>query len=148
MPLTNFYRDEILTGAHLPQRFAAYTPCFRSEAGSYGKDVRGLIRQHQFNKVELVMFRLPERSFEELEKMTSDAEEVLQRLGLPYRVVILCTGDMGFAGAKTYDLEVWMPGRKVTWRSPPAPTAWISRPGGPTSASGVSPRPSRNSSTP
>jgi seryl-tRNA synthetase len=89
----------------------AYTPCFRSEAGSYGKDIRGLIRQHQFNKVEMMVFSLPEDSFQEHEKMTSDAEEVLKRLGLPYRVVALCTGDMGFASAKTYDLEVWMPGR-------------------------------------
>jgi seryl-tRNA synthetase len=111
VPLTNFYRGEILEGVPLPQRFAAYTPCFRSEAGSYGKDIRGLIRQHQFNKVEMMIFSLPEDSFREHEKMTSDAEEVLKRLGLPYRVVTLCTGDMGFASAKTYDLEVWMPGR-------------------------------------
>ena len=111
VPLTNFYRGEILEGVLLPQRFAAYTPCFRSEAGSYGKDIRGLIRQHQFNKVEMMIFSLPEDSFREHEKMTSDAEEVLKRLGLSYRVVTLCTGDMGFASAKTYDLEVWMPGR-------------------------------------
>lgn len=111
VPLTNFYRGEILESVPLPQRFVAYTPCFRSEAGSYGKDVRGLIRQHQFNKVEMMIFSLPEDSFLEHEKMTSDAEEVLKRLGLPYRVVTLCTGDMGFASAKTYDLEVWMPAR-------------------------------------
>lgn len=111
VPLTNFYRDEILDAADLPRRFVAYTPCFRREAGSYGKDIRGLIRQHQFNKVELVSFTLPEKSYEELEKLTSDAEEVLKRLGLHYRVVVLCTGDMGFAGAKTYDLELWMPHR-------------------------------------
>jgi seryl-tRNA synthetase len=111
VPLTNLYRSEILEGAILPRRFAAYTPCFRSEAGSYGKDIRGLIRQHQFNKVEMMIFAAPEDSFKEHEKMTSDAEEVLKRLGIPYRVVALCTGDMGFASAKTYDLEVWMPSR-------------------------------------
>jgi seryl-tRNA synthetase len=112
VPLTNYYREEILEAANLPQRFVAYTPCFRSEAGSYGKDIRGLIRQHQFNKVEMMIFSLPEKSFEELEKMTTDAEEILKRLGIPYRVVALCTGDMGFASQKTYDLEVWMPSRK------------------------------------
>jgi seryl-tRNA synthetase len=112
VPLTNYYREEILEAAILPQRFVAYTPCFRSEAGSYGKDIRGLIRQHQFNKVEMMTFSLPEKSFEELEKMTTDAEEILKRLGIPYRVVALCTGDMGFASQKTYDLEVWMPARK------------------------------------
>ncbi len=112
VPLTNLYRGEILDAAELPQRFVAYTPCFRSEAGSYGKDIRGLIRQHQFNKVELMTFSLPERSFDELEKMTVDAEEVLKRLGLHYRVVVLCTADLGFAGAKTYDLEIWLPYQK------------------------------------
>ncbi len=112
VPLTNIFRNEILDAAALPQRFVAYTPCFRSEAGSYGKDIRGLIRQHQFNKVEMMIFSLPEDSFDELEKMTASAEEVLKRLGLAYRVVLLCTGDMGFASSKTYDLEVWMPGRK------------------------------------
>jgi seryl-tRNA synthetase len=112
VPLTNLYRDEILAAEKLPQRFVAYTPCFRSEAGSYGKDIRGLIRQHQFNKVELVAFTLPEKSMEELEKMTADAEEVLKRLGLHYRVVALCTADLGFAGAKTYDLEIWFPEQK------------------------------------
>ncbi len=111
VPLTNLYRNEILDAAMLPQRFVAYTPCFRSEAGSYGKDIRGLIRQHQFNKVEMMIFSLPENSFDELEMMTAAAEEVLKRLGLAYRVVVLCTGDMGFASSKTYDLEVWMPGR-------------------------------------
>jgi len=111
VPLTNMYREEILDASILPQRFVAYTPCFRSEAGSYGKDIRGLIRQHQFNKVELASFTLPEKSYEELEKITSDAEDILNRLGLCYRVVVLCTGDMGFAGAKTYDLELWMPHR-------------------------------------
>jgi seryl-tRNA synthetase len=111
VPLTNFYRGEILESAILPRRFAAYTPCFRSEAGSYGKDIRGLIRQHQFNKVEMMIFAAPEDSFNEHEKMTADAEEILKRLGLPYRIVTLCTGDMGFASAKTYDLEVWMPSR-------------------------------------
>jgi seryl-tRNA synthetase len=111
VPLTNIYREEIIEAAMLPQRFVAYTPCFRSEAGSYGKDIRGLIRQHQFNKVELMSFALPEASFDELERMTTSAEEVLKRLGLHYRVVILCTADLGFAGSKTYDLEVWMPSR-------------------------------------
>jgi seryl-tRNA synthetase len=111
VPLTNLYRNEILEGAALPTRFVAWTPCFRSEAGSYGKDVRGLIRQHQFNKVEMMIFSRPESSFDELEYMTASAEEVLKRLGLHHRVVLLCTGDMGFASAKTYDLEVWMPSR-------------------------------------
>jgi seryl-tRNA synthetase len=112
VPLTNIYRNEILESNILPQRFVAYTPCFRSEAGSYGRDIRGLIRQHQFNKVELLIFSAPERSFEELESMTEAAEEVLKRLGLAYRVVSLCTADLGFASSKTYDLEVWMPSRE------------------------------------
>ncbi len=112
VPLTNLYQDEILKAESLPKRFVAYTPCFRREAGSYGKDIRGLIRQHQFNKVELMSFSLPENSYEELEKMTSDAEEVLKRLELHYRVVVLCTADIGFSGAKTYDLELWMPFQK------------------------------------
>ena len=112
VPLTNLYQDEILKAESLPKRFVAYTPCFRREAGSYGKDIRGLIRQHQFNKVELMSFTLPEKSYEELEKMTLDAEEVLKRLGLHYRVVVLCTADLGFSGAKTYDLELWMPYQK------------------------------------
>jgi seryl-tRNA synthetase len=112
VPLTNYYRDEIIDGAILPRRFTAYTPCFRSEAGSYGKDIRGLIRQHQFNKVEMMIFSLPEKSFDELEYMTAGAEEVLKRLDLPFRTVTLCTGDMGFASQKTYDIEVWMPSRK------------------------------------
>jgi seryl-tRNA synthetase len=112
VPLTNMYREEILDPSILPRRFVAYTPCFRSEAGSYGKDIRGLIRQHQFNKVELASFTLPENSYEELEKITADAEEILKRLGLCYRVVVLCAGEMGFAGAKTYDLELWMPHRE------------------------------------
>jgi seryl-tRNA synthetase len=111
VPLTNLYREEILDAANLPQRFVAYTPCFRSEAGSYGKDIRGLIRQHQFNKIELMSFVLPENSYQELEFLTACAEIVLQRLELHYRVVTLCTGDLGFAGAKTYDLELWMPHR-------------------------------------
>jgi seryl-tRNA synthetase len=109
VPVTNLYQGEVLDGATLPQRFVAYTPCFRSEAGSYGKDTRGLIRQHQFDKVELVKFAHPASSFEELESLTHDAEEILQRLGLHYRVVILNTADMGFSSAKTYDLEVWLP---------------------------------------
>ncbi len=109
VPVTNIYQGEVLDGDALPQKFVAYTPCFRSEAGSYGKDTRGLIRQHQFDKVELVKFVHPSRSYEELELLTRDAEEILQRLGLHYRVVVLCTADMGFASAKTYDLEVWLP---------------------------------------
>jgi len=111
VPVTNIHRDEILPAEALPLNYTAYTPCFRSEAGSYGKDVRGLIRQHQFNKVELVKFTLPETSYDELERLRQDAEEVLQELGLHYRVVVLCTGDMGFAAAKTYDIEVWLPGQ-------------------------------------
>ena len=109
VPVTNLYRDETLDAAQLPIKFCAWTPCFRSEAGSYGKDVRGIIRQHQFQKVELVKFALPEDSYDELESLTHDAEVILQRLGLPYRVIVLCTGDLGFASAKTYDIEVWLP---------------------------------------
>ena len=109
VPLTNLHREETLDGAALPLKYTAYTPCFRSEAGSYGTDVRGLIRQHQFDKVELVKITRPEQSFDELEALTADAESILQRLGLPYRTVLLCTGDMGFASAKTYDIEVWLP---------------------------------------
>ena len=111
VPLTNLHRDEILDGEMLPIKYVAYTPCFRSEAGSYGKDVRGLIRQHQFNKVEMVKFTEPETSYDELEKMAENAAEVLRRLKIPYRVIELCTGDMGFGAAKTYDLEVWLPGQ-------------------------------------
>jgi seryl-tRNA synthetase len=113
VPLTNLHRDEVLDESSLPRRYTAYTPCFRSEAGSYGKDVRGLIRQHQFNKVELVHLALPETSYDQLEEMTSHAERVLQLLELPYRVVCLATGDMGFSAAKTYDLEVWLPGQSA-----------------------------------
>lgn len=113
VPLTNIYRGEVLEEDTLPQKFVAYTPCFRSEAGSYGKDTRGLIRQHQFNKVELVKFANPANSYAELESLTADAEEILQRLGLHYRVVVLCTGDMGFSSAKTYDLEVWLPSQNT-----------------------------------
>ena len=113
VPLTNLHRGEILDGRQLPLRYTAYTPCFRSEAGSYGADVRGLIRQHQFDKVELVKFTTPEQSHEELESLTSNAEEVLKRLELPYRTVLLCTGDMGFASAKTYDIEVWLPSQNT-----------------------------------
>ena len=111
VPVTNIHRKEILKEEELPIRYVSYTPCFRSEAGSYGKDTRGLIRQHQFNKVELVKFTRPEESYEELEKLTRNAEEILKRLNLPYRVVSLCTGDIGFSAAKTYDLEVWLPGQ-------------------------------------
>ena len=113
VPLTNLYREETLDAAKLPISLTAYTPCFRSEAGSYGKDVRGIIRQHQFQKVELVKFDRPEDSYEQLEKLTHDAEVVLQRLGLHYRVVALCTADLGFAAAKTYDIEVWLPGQQL-----------------------------------
>jgi seryl-tRNA synthetase len=113
VPVTNLYRDEVLDASRLPISLTAYTPCFRSEAGSYGKDVRGIIRQHQFQKVELVKFSKPEDSYAELEKLTHDAEEVLQKLGLHYRVMSLCTGDMGPSSAKTYDLEVWLPGQQL-----------------------------------
>ena len=109
VPVTNMFRDDILDGAELPLSFCAYSACFRAEAGSAGRDTRGLIRQHQFNKVELVKFAKPEESYQELEKLTNDAERVLQLLGLPYRVVALTTGDIGFSSAKTYDIEVWMP---------------------------------------
>jgi seryl-tRNA synthetase len=113
VPLTNLHREEILDGRDLPLRYTAYTPCFRSEAGSYGKDVRGLIRQHQFEKVELVKLTTPETSHDELESLTANAEEVLKRLELPHRTMLLCTGDMGFASAKTYDIEVWLPSQKT-----------------------------------
>lgn len=111
VPVTNIHRGEILNESQLPVYYTAYTPCFRREAGSHGKDVRGLIRQHQFNKVELVKFTRPEDSYAEHEKLTADAEDILQKLGLPYRVITLCTGDMGFSSAKTYDIEVWLPGQ-------------------------------------
>jgi seryl-tRNA synthetase len=113
VPVTNLYRDEVLDGARLPVSLTAYTSCFRSEAGSYGKDVRGIIRQHQFQKVEMVKFARPEDSYEQLEKLTHDAEEVLQKLGLHYRVVALSTGDISFSSAKTYDIEVWLPGQQL-----------------------------------
>jgi seryl-tRNA synthetase len=113
VPVTNLYRDEVLDGARLPISLTAYTACFRSEAGSYGKDVRGIIRQHQFQKVELVKFAHPSQSYEELEKLTRHAETVLQKLGLHYRVMSLCTADIGFSSAKTYDLEVWLPGQNL-----------------------------------
>lgn len=111
VPVTNIHRDEILPEESLPVKYTAYTPCFRKEAGSYGKDVKGLIRQHQFDKVELVKFSAPETSYDELERLTADAEDVLKMLNLPYQVVTLCTGDMGFSSAKTYDIEVWLPGQ-------------------------------------
>ena len=113
VPVTNIHRDEILSDTDLPIYYAAYTPCFRSEAGAYGKDTRGMIRQHQFNKVEMVKFTRPEDSWDELEKLTNNAEAILQALGLPYRVMTLCTGDLGFSAAKTYDLEVWLPGQSA-----------------------------------
>jgi seryl-tRNA synthetase len=113
VPVTNIHRNEIVSSDELPIKYVSYTPCFRSEAGSYGKDTRGLVRQHQFNKVELVKFCLPEDSDRELELLTEDAEEILQRLELPYRVVSLCTGDLGFSSAKTYDIEVWLPGQRL-----------------------------------
>jgi len=112
VPVTNLHRGEILDGRQLPFRYTAYTPCFRSEAGSYGADVRGLIRQHQFDKVELVKFTTPEQSYDELESLTQNAESILKRLELPYRTIVLCTGDTGFAAAKTYDIEVWLPSQK------------------------------------
>jgi len=113
VPLTNLHRGEILDGRDLPLKYTAYTPCFRSEAGSYGQDVRGLIRQHQFDKVELVKITTPDQSFDELESLTRDAEEILKRLELPYRTVLLCTGDMGFSASKTYDVEVWLPSQQT-----------------------------------
>jgi seryl-tRNA synthetase len=113
VPVTNIFMNEILEEENLPLCYTAYTPCFRSEAGSYGKDTRGLIRQHQFNKVELVKFSTPEHSYEELESLLLDAEEILQKLELPYQVVTLCTGDLGFSAAKTYDIEVWLPGQQA-----------------------------------
>jgi len=113
VPVTNLYQQEVLSIQEMPKHFVAYTPCFRSEAGSYGKDTRGLIRQHQFNKVELVKFCAPEESYAELESLLQNAEEVLKQLNLPYQVVSLCTGDLGFASAKTYDIEVWLPGQDL-----------------------------------
>jgi seryl-tRNA synthetase len=113
VPVTNIYRDEILEEEKLPVYFVAYSACFRAEAGSYGKDTRGLIRQHQFNKVEMVKFSKPESSYDELEKLTANAEEVLKRLGIPYRTVCLCTADLGFSSAKTYDVEAWLPGQNT-----------------------------------
>jgi seryl-tRNA synthetase len=113
VPLTNLHAGEIVDGRELPIKYTAYTPCFRSEAGSYGQDVRGLIRQHQFDKVELVKLATPETSYDELETLTMNAEEVLKRLGLPYRTILLCSGDMGFSSAKTYDIEVWLPSQKT-----------------------------------
>jgi seryl-tRNA synthetase len=112
VPLTNLHRGEIVDGRKLPFRYTSYTPCFRSEAGSYGADVRGLIRQHQFDKVELVKFTTPDQSYDELESLTRNAEEILKRLELPYRTMLLCTGDLGFASAKTYDIEVWLPSQE------------------------------------
>src|ERR1700723_1555821 len=111
VPVTNLYRDEVLDSARLPISLTAYTPCFRSEAGSYGKDVRGIIRQHQFQKVELVKFSRPEESYDQLERLTADAEDILRRLDLPFRTMVLSTGDIGFGAAKTYDIEVWLPGQ-------------------------------------
>jgi seryl-tRNA synthetase len=113
VPVTNLFRDETLDGDALPLKLCAFSSCFRSEAGSYGRDVRGIIRQHQFQKVELVKFARPDQSYDELEKLTADAERILQKLGLPYRTVVLCTGDMGFSSAKTYDIEVWLPGQNA-----------------------------------
>ena len=113
VPVTNLYRGEILDGRQLPLKYTSYTPCFRSEAGSYGADTRGLIRQHQFDKVELVKFATPDTSYDELEQLTANAETILQMLGLPYRTVVLCTADMGFSAAKTYDIEVWLPSQKT-----------------------------------
>ena len=111
VPVTNLFRDETLEADKLPISLCAYTPCFRSEAGSYGRDVRGIIRQHQFQKVEMVKFVTPDQSYDQLERLTDDAEDILRRLGLPFRTIVLCTGDMGFSAAKTYDIEVWLPGQ-------------------------------------
>ena len=133
VPVTNLHRDEILDAADLPLRYVAYSACFRSEAGAHGRDTRGLIRNHQFNKVELVKFALPENSNDELESLTRDAERVLQLLGLPYRVMLMCSGDLGFAAAKKYDLEVWLP----SGISLPAATLPISRPAAPGSATAL-----------
>jgi seryl-tRNA synthetase len=113
VPVTNYHREEILDGSDLPKKWVAYTPCFRSEAGSYGRDTRGLIRQHQFEKVELVKYALPENSYDELESLTRDAETILQKLQIHYRVVALSTGDLGFGSSKTYDLEVWLPSQNM-----------------------------------
>ena len=113
VPLTNFVRDEIVAGDALPLKFTAHSPCFRSEAGSYGRDTRGMIRQHQFDKVEMVQIVHPEKSYEALEEMLGHAEAILKKLGLPYRVITLCTGDMGFGAAKTYDIEVWLPAQNT-----------------------------------
>ena len=113
VPVTNIHKEEILTEEMLPIYYTAYTPCFRSEAGSYGKDTRGLIRQHQFNKVEMVKFTTPETSYDELETLLNNAEAILKQLELPYQVITLCTGDLGFSAAKTYDIEVWMPAQGV-----------------------------------
>jgi seryl-tRNA synthetase len=113
VPVTNLYRNETLDAEKLPISFCAFTACFRSEAGSYGRDVRGIIRQHQFQKVELVKFTRPEQSYDELERLTADAEDILTRLGLPFRTMLLSTGDMGFGSAKTYDIEVWLPGQSA-----------------------------------
>ena len=128
-------RGETLEADALPVKLCAYTPCFRSEAGSYGRDVRGIIREHQFQKVELVKFTLPENSYDELESLTHDAEDILQRLELPYRVITLCTGDMGFSSAKTYDIEVWLPAHAGTRRFPPAQISRPSRRAAPACAS-------------
>jgi seryl-tRNA synthetase len=113
VPVTNIHSGEVLDESALPRHYTAYTPCFRSEAGSHGKDTRGLIRQHQFNKVELVKFTKPEDSYEELESLLRNAETILQELGIHYRVIVLCTGDLGFSASKTYDIEVWLPGQNT-----------------------------------
>ena len=129
VPVTNLMRDRILDADDLPLRFVAHTPCFRSEAGNYGKDTHGIFRQHQFEKVELVQIVRPEASWEALDELTAHAETILRRLELPYRAVVLCAGDLGFAAAKTIDLEVWLPGNAATGRSRPAATFWTSRHG-------------------
>jgi len=146
--VTNLYRDEILEAARLPISLTAYTPCFRSEAGSYGKDVRGIIRQHQFQKVELVKFARPETSYDELEKLTHNAETVLQKLGLHYRVVTLCTADMGFSSAKTYDIEVWLQDSNYFAKSRRVQILKIFRRGGRISAIVQKARARRSSCTP
>ena len=148
VPLTNYYRGEIIDGSKLPIYLTAMTPCFRAEAGSAGRDTRGLIRQHQFHKVEMVKFSAPETSYEELDKMTNNAEDILKALGLPYHVVCLCTGDIGFSAAKTFDVEVWFPAQANTAKSRRAPIRKISRLAAPTSASAARRRTNRNTFIP
>lgn len=148
VPLTNYYRGEIIDGSKLPIYFTSLTPCFRAEAGSAGRDTRGLIRQHQFHKVEMVKYSAPETSYDELDKLTQNAEDILKALGLPYHVVCLCTGDIGFSAAKTFDVEVWFPAQGNIVKFLRVPIRKISRHGGLTSASAGTRNRSLNSSIP